>query len=87
MNSFHLTSAQLQQYRSPGYVLLEHALPEALLTRWRSIADELEAIANSESANGIQGRHYCIVADPPGPRLMRYDDVYKQYPEAALDLL
>ena len=87
MNSFHLTSAQLQQYRSPGYVLLEQALPEALLTRWRSIADELEAKANSEYANGIQGRHYCIVEDPPGPRLMRYDDVYTQYPEAALDLL
>ena len=87
MESFQLNSGQLQQYQSPGYVRLENALPENLLARWRRIADELEAKASSEYDKGIQGKHYCIVEDPPGPRLMRYDDVHTLYPDAALDLL
>lgn len=87
MPTFETTPEQRQQLLTDGFVLLPAALPTSLLARWRDLADglernALEAYARNESPHGA-----CIIEDPVGLRLMRYDDILGEDGNAVLDLL
>lgn len=87
MPTYETTSQHRQQLLSDGFVLLPGALPEGLLARWRRLAerlefDAIEAHNRSESLHGA-----CVIEDPVGPRLIRFDDVLAVDPDAVLDLL
>ncbi|OED43337.1 hypothetical protein ACH42_10390 [Endozoicomonas sp. (ex Bugula neritina AB1)] len=87
MPIFATQPAQKQQLLKDGYIHLQSALPETLLERWRNLAarleqDALRAHARSDALHGA-----CVIEDPVGPRLMRFDDVLAVDPEAVLDLL
>lgn len=68
-------------------MLLSDAVPAGLLARWRELAAELEACAIKARARSEYLHGACVVEDPAGPRLARYDDVLGIDPDATLDLL
>ncbi len=87
MADYEITAEQKNQLLNDGYVLLPGALPEDLLARWRRLAERLEADALAAHARSERLHGACVIEDPVGPRLMRYDDVPGSDPDAALDLL
>ena len=87
MPTYHITVEQQQQILNQGYTRLDAALPVELLSRWRNIAEQLEAQAMEKHHAGEFLHGACVVDDPVGPRLMRYDDILQVDPEAVLDLL
>ena len=87
MPVYQTTDQQRQQLLIDGYVLLPAALPAELLSRWQSLAERLErnALDAYEKSESIHGA--CVIEDPVGPRLIRYDDVLGADADAVLDLL
>ena len=82
-----MSDSAINQFKGSGYLLLENALPSPLLQKWRDIADALEQQAMNEHKQGLISSDYCVVQDPVGPRLMRYDNMLELQTEASLDLL
>jgi len=70
-----------------GYTLLPGALPTDLLARWRDVADRLEVKAFDAHTRNEHLHGVCVIDDPDGPRLMRYDDILGVEADAVLDLL
>ena len=87
MPAFETTSKQRQQLLTDGVVLVPGALPSDLLARWRHLAERLEVNALEAHARNESLHGACIIEDPVGPRLMRYDDVLGEDGDAVLDLL
>lgn len=87
MPTCDITAAQKSQLLDDGYTLLPAALPDGLLERWRGLADRLEADAMTAHGRAEPLHGTCVIEDPVGPRLMRYDDVLGRDPDAVLDLL
>lgn len=87
MHDFDTTLEQRQQLLEQGFVLLPEAVPADLVTRWQELAERLEAeaLAAHEKGESIHGA--CVIEDPVGPRLMRYDDILGRDTDAVLDLL
>lgn len=87
MPAYQTTLEQQQQLLERGYTALPGALPPELLNRWRNIADQMETNAMEKHHAGERLHGACIINDPVGPRLMRYDDILQVDAEAVLDLL
>ncbi len=87
MKSYEIASGKKEQLLTDGYCLLPGALPPDLLSRWRELADKLEADAMDAHSKGEALHGACVIEDPVGPRLMRYNDVLGVDADAALDLL
>ena len=87
MPVYRIKSEQQQQLLKDGYLRLPDALPATLLERWRNLSDQLEqkSLSAFDQSDHLHGA--CVVEDPVGPRLMRYDDIISIDPEAVLDLL
>ena len=85
--SYDITPVQKQALLKDGYTRLPDALPSELLQRWRELADRLEAEALEAHSKSEHLHGACVIEDPVGPRLMRYDDILGCDPDAALDLL
>lgn len=84
---YDISEQQKTQLREAGYVRLPDALSPELLEQWRGIADKLEASALEAHSNGDRLAGACVIEDPVGPRLMRYDDLHAVETDASLDLL
>lgn len=87
MPNFEITPEQKEQLLSDGFALLPGALPAEQLAHWRDLADRLESEAleahgRSEPLPGV-----CVIDDPAGPQLLRYDDILGIDGNAVLDLL
>ena len=87
MPSYETTIVQREQLAAHGFTLLPSALPPDLLARWRRLADRLEEHALSAYQESASVAHACVVDDPTGPRLVRFDDVLGMDGPAVLDLL
>ncbi len=87
MTSFCIPDSALQSYQDKGYLLLKNALPDSQLSRWQMLATNLEQQALADHHNGQALSHACVVQDPVGPRLMRYDDVFNPAWDDTLALL
>jgi len=87
MMNYATTAKQRNQLLEDGFVVLPGALPRELLTRWRDLAERLESSALEAHARNERLHGACVIEDPVGPRLMRYDDILAQDPDAVLDLL
>lgn len=87
MSKFNISDDSINQFEQTGYLLLENALPKELLQKWRLIADELEKQAMSEYQQDVVGKDYCIVEDPVGPRLARYNNMLELRAQASIELL
>jgi len=85
--NFEITAEQKEQLLEKGYVLLPGAIPSPLLKLWQDIAARRESMALEAHGRGEQLHGACVVEDPVGPRLMRYDDLFATDAEALLDLL
>jgi hypothetical protein len=85
--AFETTSDQRQQLVTDGFVHLPAALPSDLLIRWRDLAERLEADALEAHQRNEPLHGACVIEDPVGPRLMRFDDLLGADPDAVLDLL
>lgn len=87
MQEYQTTEQQQRQLTEDGYVLLPDAIPGDLLTRWQKLAVQIEseALAAHEKGNQLEG--VCVLEDPVGPRLVRYDDLLGRDADAVLDLL
>jgi hypothetical protein len=87
MPGYAVSADQKERLLTEGYILLAEALPADLLNRWRKLAEQLELKALEAHARNEQLHGACVIEDPVGPRLMRYDDVLGQDTNAVLDLL
>lgn len=77
----------LALFKEQGYLLTGITLPENHLQQFRQIAEAiekeaLEAYAKDEPLHGA-----CVLEDPVGPRLMRYDDLFLNYAEKLNQML
>jgi len=86
-NPFTITSEQREVFFDKGYMALENAVPAQLLEHWQGLAKRLEeeAIAAHRESRHLHGA--CVIEDPVGPRVMRFDDILGIDGEACLDLL
>ncbi|ADZ90176.1 phytanoyl-CoA dioxygenase family protein [Marinomonas mediterranea] len=82
-----IKGAHVEQYQQQGFTLYENAMPHELLTKLQTLADTLEKKALDTHHAGQKAPHACVVQDPAGPRLMRYDDIFLNEMDATLDLL
>ncbi len=87
MPIYTLTEPQIAQFKKQGYLLLPNAIPQKLLELWQNIASKLERNTLAEYKTGVKQQNWCVIEDPVGPRLMRYNDILKISPGACLDLL
>jgi hypothetical protein len=87
MHDYDITLEQKGKLLEDGFTRLPDALPAELLQRWRQLAESLEAQAMDAHARSEQLHGACVIEDPVGPRLMRFDDVFGRDPAAVLDLL
>lgn len=87
MSNFNISDADIRQFKTSGYLLLENALPQSILQQWRAIANELEQRALDGYEQGAISSDYCIIEDPIGSRLMRYNNMLELQTEASLTLL
>lgn len=83
----NISNTLIEQYQEDGYTLFTQALPIELLERLRHIADDFEQRALAIHHQGQQPPHACVIEDPVGPRLMRYDDIFLEAMDTTLDLL
>jgi hypothetical protein len=87
MQNYDISAPQKEKLLDDGFTRLPDALAPELLQRWRKLADKLEAQALDAHARSEQLHGACVIEDPVGPRLMRYDDVLGEDTDAVLDLL
>ncbi len=87
MSSYIIPDDQQAAFLENGYLLLKNAIPKPLLEHWQNLAARLESDAMKAHQNGEQLHGACVVEDPVGPRLMRYDDILAIDSKACLDLL
>ncbi|USD35903.1 phytanoyl-CoA dioxygenase family protein [Ferrimonas sp. SCSIO 43195] len=87
MPSYEISRDQIAQFQRDGYLLLKNALPDAQLAAWRRHAEALEQRALSEHRQQHYCNDYCVVEDPVGPRLMRFDNLFGYHPQACTELL
>jgi hypothetical protein len=87
MQKYDITGQQKEKLLDDGFTRLPDALSPELLQRWRELAERLEAQALDAHARSEQVHGACVIEDPVGPRLMRFDDVLGEDTDAALDLL
>lgn len=87
MGLFEIDTEQREELLQKGYLPLPGALPQELLKRWQELAARLEREALEAHAHHRQLHGACVIEDPVGPRLMRYDDILAIDPQACLDLL
>ncbi len=85
--AYETTPEQRQQLLTDGFVRLPGALPADLLAHWRDLSERLscEAVAAHQRSESLPCA--CVVEDPVGPRLMRFDDILAVDANAVLDLL
>ncbi|MFT4941516.1 MAG: hypothetical protein ACI88A_004586 [Paraglaciecola sp.] len=87
MSSYKISTAQKAQIEGQGFTLLPAALPSGILKRWQKLAQQLETNALDAHERSKQTHGACVIQDPVGPRLMRYDDVLGIDPSAVIELL
>ena len=87
MSKFELTQQQKDDYFGRGYTGIRNGVPMALLKRLQQMADRLQTKAMDAHDKGIHLHGICVVNDPVGDRLMRYDDIYGVEIDTLLDLL
>lgn len=87
MDAYAITDEQQGSFAQKGYLLLENAVPKELLSYWQELAGRLETEATEARAQGKEIHGVCVVEDPVGPRVMRYDDILAVDSEASLKLL
>lgn len=74
-------------FKNQGYVLTDIKLSEPQLSRFRQIATEIEEEALRAHALGSAKHGACVIDDPVGSRLMRYDDLHLNYTDDLNKLL
>ncbi len=77
----------VNEFLSKGYIRYENALPSDLLEKWRAIADDLEREAMEDYSKGQLTQQFCVIEDPVGPRLMRFEELYKSHLDELIELL
>ena len=87
MASYEISSTQISQLNGQGFTVLPGALPSSILKRWQGLAEQLEAKALVAHEQSEQIHGACVIEDPVGPRLMRFDDVLGIDPSAVIELL
>ena len=87
MNSQIISDKQQASFLEDGYLRLANAVPPQLLKRWQDLAERLEREALDAHRDGRRTPGVCVVEDPVGPRVMRYDDILAIDPDACLELL
>ncbi len=87
MTNYTISEELKEQLLTKGYIRLENAVPPALLKEWQALGKKLEASAMSAHTEGQQLHGCCVIKDPIGPRLMRYNDIHLIQTQASLDLL
>lgn len=87
MPTYETTTDQRNQLLSDGFALLPEAISSEQLSRFREIAAQLEIEALDAHAKGVRLHGACVIEDPVGPRLMRFDDILETHGDEVLDLL
>ncbi len=87
MATFSLSDEQKNEYFGRGYTGIKNALSPDLLKRLQDMATRFEKDIMEKHEQGERVHGSCVVNDPVGDRLMRYDEVYAADIDTTLDLL
>jgi len=87
MSTFKLSQEQRDDYFGRGYTGIKGALSPELLKRLQDMASGFEEKIMEAHKKSIDIHGACIVQDPVGYRLMRYDDIFSVDWDTTLDLL
>lgn len=87
MSLYEIGKLKKEQLALKGFTLLPGALPEKLLNYWRNLATKLETEALASYQDSSPPHGACVIQDPSGPRLMRYDDIMRVDSGAVIELL
>lgn len=82
-----ISEEQKESFLKDGYLRLEKVLPSRVLKHWQDLAERLEKEALEAHREGRETPGACVIEDPVGPRVMRYDDILAIDPQACLELL
>ncbi len=86
MSTYKL-SQQHNEYFGRGYTGIESGISTDLLKRLQDMATKFENNIMEAHKNNIDVHGACVIKDPVGHRLMRYDDIYGLDWDTTLDLL
>lgn len=87
MRNYQLTPDQRRLFARQGFLRLPGSFPPQIVCRWRQTADLLERQAQEAHSQAFHGKDVCVVEDPAGPRLMRYQNLLARAPELVLETL
>jgi hypothetical protein len=87
MSSYELTQQQIDDYFARGYTGIQGGIQPELLKRLQDMADRLNTKAMQAHEKNEHLHGVCVVADPVGDRVMRYDDLHGVEADTILDLL
>jgi len=87
MPTFELSQVQKDEYFGRGYTGIKGGVSPNLLKRLQDMAKKFEEDIMDSHKNSIEVHGACIVEDPVGHRLMRYDDVFAADWDTTLNLL
>ncbi len=87
MSTFKLTQQQKDEYFGRGYTGIKNAISTNLLKRLQKMSKKFEEQIMNSHENNIVTHGACVVSDPVGDRLARYDDIFSVDWDTTLDLL
>ena len=85
--TFELSQQQKDEYFGRGYTSVQAGVSPDLLKRLQEMAKKFEENIMDAHKNRIEVHGACIVEDPVGHRLMRYNDIFATDVDTTLDLL
>ena len=87
MPTLELSQTQKDEYFGRGFTGIQGGITPELLKRLQDMADRLDSRAMQAYENREHLHGTCVVRDPVGDRLSRYDDIFAVEPDTVLDLL
>jgi ectoine hydroxylase-related dioxygenase (phytanoyl-CoA dioxygenase family) len=87
MLPFHITSDQLNEFKTKGYLRLENAVPPLLLAELQSLFTDFNETALKNYGTGSAPSNMSFLEDDGTPILMRVNDLVSVFPTEVLDLL
>ncbi len=87
MATFTVSEDQKEEYFGRGYTGIKDALSPELLKRLQDMASRFEEDIMEKHHKGEKVHASCVMTDPVGDRLARYDEVYAADIDTTLDLL
>jgi len=87
MDTLVITEEQKNSYLTQGYAIFKNAVPQDLLERWQKKSQQLEQEAITAYLENRLPNHIAVSNHDIKPKVMRYNNLYREAPSLTLKLL